>query len=137
MINFKLIIIFVFIKYVDAKCVSLPDDKVSGLTVARSDPESVLVNFKENVTLNCNSNGRNLRSTASSTFRQCKLMKLQKIDCFMWFMAKMFFCSLFFFCIGVYDPKIGYPDYWLSGAQPNCPRADCGESTIFSINCYM
>lgn len=57
----------------DAKCVSLPDDKVSGLSIIRPDPESVLVNFKDNVTLNCNSAGRSLRNTASSTFRQCRL----------------------------------------------------------------
>lgn len=84
----------------DAKCVSLPDDKVGGLAVIRPDPESVLVSFRENVTLTCKSPGRNLRSTASSTFRQC-----------------------------VYDPKPGLPDYWLSGAQPACPRVDCGMPT--------
>lgn len=84
--------------FADAKCVSLPDDKVGGLAVIRPDAESVLVNFKENVTLTCNSVGRSLRSTATSSFRQC-----------------------------VYDPKPGLPDYWLSGSQPNCPRADCGQ----------
>lgn len=87
-----------FFQFVDAKCVSLPDDKVGGLAVIRPDAESVLVNFKENVTLTCNSLGRSLRTTATSNFRQC-----------------------------VYDPKQGLPDYWLSGAQPSCPRADCGE----------
>lgn len=80
----------------DAKCVSLPDDKLEGLTVARPDPESVLVPFRDNVTITCGSAGRQLRATASSGFRQC-----------------------------VYDPKPGLPDYWLSGMQPSCPRVDC------------
>ncbi|KAL7042588.1 hypothetical protein ACKWTF_001212 [Chironomus riparius] len=80
-----------------AKCVSLPDDKNEGLTVLRSDQESILVPFKENVTIACNTPGRTLRNTASSSFRQC-----------------------------VYDPKAGLPDYWLSGLPPNCPRVDCG-----------
>uniref|UniRef100_A0A1B0DP48 Sushi domain-containing protein n=1 Tax=Phlebotomus papatasi TaxID=29031 RepID=A0A1B0DP48_PHLPP len=80
-----------------AKCVSLPDDKQSGLAVLRPDQESVLVQFRDNVTLTCGSPGRKLRSTASSGFRQC-----------------------------VYDPKPGLPDYWLSGAPPACPRVDCG-----------
>lgn len=50
---------------------SLPDDKQSGLAVIRPDPESVLVPFRDNVTLNCNSGGRKLRGTVSSGFRQC------------------------------------------------------------------
>ena len=41
--------------------------------------------------------GKPLRDTATSGFRQC-----------------------------VYDPAPGRPDYWLSGSQPGCPRADCG-----------
>ena len=82
----------------DAKCVSLPDNKVEGLSVIRNDQESILVPFKENVTLNCNSSGRRLRNTASSSFRQC-----------------------------VYNPKSGLPDYWLSGIAPSCPRIDCGK----------
>ncbi|XP_073822904.1 sushi, von Willebrand factor type A, EGF and pentraxin domain-containing protein uif isoform X2 [Musca autumnalis] len=81
-----------------AKCVSLPDDKMEGLSVLRPDPESVLVPFRENVSITCNAPGRQLRSTASSGFRQC-----------------------------VYDPKPGLPDYWLSGSQPSCPRVDCYE----------
>ncbi|XP_075226178.1 sushi, von Willebrand factor type A, EGF and pentraxin domain-containing protein uif [Lycorma delicatula] len=80
-----------------AKCVSLPDDKAEGLQVIRLDKESVLVPFTENVTLKCNNNGRKLRGTATSGFRQC-----------------------------IYDPKPGYPDYWLSGLMPSCPRVDCG-----------
>ncbi|KAG8295757.1 calcium ion binding [Homalodisca vitripennis] len=80
-----------------AKCVSLPDDVEEGLSVLRSDRESVLVPFRENVTLKCSNNGRQLRGTATSSFRQC-----------------------------VYDPKPGFPEYWLSGSSPGCPRADCG-----------
>ncbi|XP_032681239.1 sushi, von Willebrand factor type A, EGF and pentraxin domain-containing protein 1 isoform X1 [Odontomachus brunneus] len=81
-----------------AKCVSLPDDKNEGLAVKRTDTNSVLVPFKQNVTLECSSDGRYLRSTVTSAFRQC-----------------------------VYDPKPGFPDYWLSGLQPACPRVDCGK----------
>lgn len=88
----------IIILFADAKCVSLPDDKNEGLAVVRTDDTSVLVPFKENVTLKCTNNGRYLRNTATSNFRQC-----------------------------VYDPKPGYPDYWLSGAQPACPRVDCGK----------
>lgn len=85
--------------FTDAKCVSLSDDSNMGLKVVRPDQENILISFKENVTLTCNSVGRSLRNTASSSFRQC-----------------------------VYDPKPGQPlEYWLSGAQPNCPRADCGK----------
>jgi Sushi domain (SCR repeat). len=54
-----------------AKCVSLPDDKTEGLAVLRADKESVLVPFRENVTLNCGNTGRHLRQTASAGFRQC------------------------------------------------------------------
>lgn len=95
----KLFIVFLRV-FSDAKCVSLPDDKVGGLAVIRPDEGSVLVAFKDNVTLTCSSMGRSLRNTATSSFRQC-----------------------------VYDPKPGLPDYWLSGSQPNCPRADCGMPT--------
>ncbi|KAH1029276.1 uncharacterized protein LOC109533262 isoform X1 [Dendroctonus ponderosae] len=80
-----------------AQCVSLPDEKNEGLRVIRNDENSVLVPFRENVTLHCGSTGRQLRRTSSSGFRQC-----------------------------VYDPKPGLPDYWLSGAAPSCPRTDCG-----------
>ncbi|XP_069668601.1 uncharacterized protein uif isoform X2 [Periplaneta americana] len=80
-----------------AKCVSLPDDTKEGLSVLRPDTPNVLVPFRENVTLTCNNNGRILRKTATSGFRQC-----------------------------VYDPKPGLPDYWLSGLPPACPRVDCG-----------
>ncbi|KAK6617037.1 hypothetical protein RUM44_005394 [Polyplax serrata] len=80
-----------------AVCVSLPDDKNEGLKVSKPDPESVLVSFRHNVSLTCQNTGRFLRKTATSHFRQC-----------------------------VYDPKPGYPEYWLSGVPPSCPRVDCG-----------
>lgn len=86
------------ISFTDAKCVSLPDDKNDGLSILRADQSSILVPFKENVTIICNSGGRNLRNTASASFRQC-----------------------------AYDPKVGLPDYWLSGQPPSCPRAECGR----------
>ena len=31
------------------------------------------------------------------------------------------------FCQCVYDPRPGFPQYWFSGAQPSCPRIDCGK----------
>ncbi|XP_028131495.1 sushi, von Willebrand factor type A, EGF and pentraxin domain-containing protein 1 isoform X2 [Diabrotica virgifera virgifera] len=80
-----------------AQCVSLPDNKNEGLKIIRNDEDSVLVPFRENVTLHCSTNGRELRGTATAGFRQC-----------------------------VYDPKAGFPDYWLSGDLPSCPRVDCG-----------
>ncbi|XP_022825719.1 sushi, von Willebrand factor type A, EGF and pentraxin domain-containing protein 1 isoform X1 [Spodoptera litura] len=80
-----------------ARCVTLSDDKNDGLKVIRDDPDSVLVPYRDNVTITCTSPGRQLRNTVTSSFRQC-----------------------------VYDPKPGLPDYWFSGAQPQCPRKDCG-----------
>lgn len=50
---------------------SLPDDKKEGLKIHRINETSVLVPFKENVTLSCNSPGRYLRKTYTSGFRQC------------------------------------------------------------------
>lgn len=50
---------------------SLPDDKQEGLSVIRPDKDSVLVPFKENVTLKCSNTGRHLRGTKTSGFRQC------------------------------------------------------------------
>lgn len=55
----------------DAKCVSLPDDKAEGLTVIRPDVDSVLVPFRDNVTLTCSMPGRKQRITATAGFRQC------------------------------------------------------------------
>lgn len=66
--SIKFICIFLIL---DAVCVSLPDDKNDGLLVSRPDQESVLVPFKQNVTLECKNTGRYLRKTATSNFRQC------------------------------------------------------------------
>lgn len=76
---------------------SLPNDKNEGLIVLRPNMDIPLVSFKENVTLTCSSLGRSLRGTATSDIRQC-----------------------------VFDPRPNYPDYWLSGVAPSCPRTDCG-----------
>lgn len=57
--------------FLDAQCVSLPDDKNEGLKILRNDEASVLVPFRENVTLQCGNTGRQLRKTATSGFRQC------------------------------------------------------------------
>ena len=55
----------------DARCVTLSDDKNDGLQIIRDDPESVLVPYRDNVTITCTSPGRQLRNTLSSSFRQC------------------------------------------------------------------
>lgn len=55
----------------DARCVTLSDDKNDGLKVIRDDPESVLVPYRDNVTITCTSPGRELRNTVTSPFRQC------------------------------------------------------------------
>lgn len=75
----------------------MPNDKNQGLIVARANMDIPLVSFKENVTLSCNSLGRNIRGTLTANTRQC-----------------------------VYDPQPHYSDYWLSGKTPSCPRIDCG-----------
>ncbi|CAG7724478.1 unnamed protein product [Allacma fusca] len=80
-----------------AKCVPLQDEPGEGLSVNRPDPEEILIGFQENVTFTCGQPGRPLRSSLTAPFRQC-----------------------------VYDPKPGFPDYWLSGAAPECPKVDCG-----------
>lgn len=64
-----LIKFYILIK--DARCVTLSDDKNDGLKVIREDPESVLVPYRDNVTITCTSPGRTLRNTISSSFRQC------------------------------------------------------------------
>ena len=71
--------------------------KVDGVSITYDDPESVMVSLGQNVSFSCNDVGKPLRNTASSSFRQC-----------------------------VYDPKPGFPNYWLSGVQPECVRRDCG-----------
>lgn len=50
---------------------TLSDDKNDGLRVIRDDPESVLVPYRDNVTITCTSSGRQLRNTLTSGFRQC------------------------------------------------------------------
>lgn len=62
---------FTIIIFLDAQCVSLPDDKNEGLKVLRNDEDSVLVPFRDNVTLHCSNTGRQLRGTSTSGFRQC------------------------------------------------------------------
>jgi len=78
-------------------CVPLQDEPEEGLMVHRPDPNEILVGFQENVTFTCSEPGRPLRSSVTASFRQC-----------------------------VYDPKPGFPDYWVSGAAPECPKVDCG-----------
>lgn len=60
-----------FIIFTDARCVTLSDDKNDGLKIIREDPESVLLPYRDNVTITCTSAGRQLRNTVSSSFRQC------------------------------------------------------------------
>lgn len=55
----------------DARCVTLSDDKNDGLKVIREDPESVLLPYRDNVTITCTAPGRQLRNTVTSSFRQC------------------------------------------------------------------
>ena len=67
------------------------------MTVRREDQDNLQIPFGSNVTLSCDQMGKPLRRTATAGFRQC-----------------------------VYNPLPGRPDYWLSGANPSCPRIDCG-----------
>jgi len=88
-----------------AQCVPLSDDQPEGLTVARSSSstnpaEAGLVPYGQNITLTCSEPGRPLARSPMSSSRQC-----------------------------VYDPRPGFPQYWFSGAQPGCPRIDCGKPT--------
>ena len=76
---------------------SITDDEAEGLTVLQEDPEALSLELNANVTLECIEEGKPLRRTATSGFREC-----------------------------VYNPIPGRPDYWLSGARPECPRIDCG-----------
>ena len=80
-----------------ASCPIVPNDATEGLEVVYDDPDAVDITFGENITLACNQLGKPLRGRATANFRQC-----------------------------VYDPREGQPDYWMSGAQPSCPRLDCG-----------
>lgn len=49
----------------------MPDDKNEGLRILRNNEDSVLVPFRDNVTLTCSNPGRKLRNTATAGFRQC------------------------------------------------------------------
>lgn len=85
-----------------ATCTSIQDGDVEGLEVTREFQDELQVPFGRNVTLSCTKDGlplqgRSLSDRASASFREC-----------------------------AYDPRQGGPDYWLSGAQPSCPRVDCG-----------
>lgn len=80
-----------------ATCFPLSDDSSQGLGVARP-TENALVPYRQNVTLNCSEPGRPLARSPFASFREC-----------------------------VYDPRPGSPAYWFSGAQPSCPRVDCGK----------
>ena len=80
-----------------ATCTSLADDPAEGLEVRREVPEELQIPFGQNISLSCNQMGKPLRRRTTAGFRQC-----------------------------VYDPRPDSPDYWLSGAEPSCPRIDCG-----------
>ena len=58
-----------------------------------------LVPYGQNISLTCNEPGRPLANTPTASFRQC-----------------------------VYHPRPGFPQYWLSGAQPSSPRIDCAKA---------
>jgi len=81
----------------EAKCVPLQDEPSEGLVVHRPNQDEILIDFLQNVTFTCSQAGRPLRSSLTAPFRQC-----------------------------VHDPKPEFPDYWLSGAAPECPKVDCG-----------
>jgi len=84
-----------------ATCTSIGNDPAEGLEVIRDDPEDLQIPFQSNITLQCGQIGKPLRHRATAGFRQC-----------------------------VYDPRVGSPDYWLSGVQPQCPRVDCGTPPL-------
>lgn len=69
--NVKLVLTLLLLYFSDARCVTLSDDKNEGLMIIRDDPESVLVPYRDNVTITCASGGRQLRNTVTSSFRQC------------------------------------------------------------------
>ncbi|MCL4136243.1 UNVERIFIED_CONTAM: hypothetical protein GTU68_021071, partial [Idotea baltica] len=76
-------------------CATIQEDADQGLEVMPSDVD--LIPFMENVTITCNEEGRPLKNTVTSHFRQC-----------------------------VYDLLPEGGQYWLSGAMSQCPRVDCG-----------
>ena len=91
-----------------ATCPAFSDDPAQGLLIRSLDNQQVdskSIPYLSNVTIGCTEEGRQLRGSASSSFRQC-----------------------------VYDPSAGKAisnqDYWLSGSQPSCPRVDCGKPPV-------
>lgn len=78
------------------QCALLEGDPKQGLEVVSAE-DMKTVPFTQNITFVCSESGRPLRQTATSGFRQC-----------------------------VYSPQPGKSNYWLSGANPECPRVDCG-----------
>eukprot|EP00096_Caligus_rogercresseyi_P005025 TRINITY_DN1980_c0_g2_i1.p1 TRINITY_DN1980_c0_g2~~TRINITY_DN1980_c0_g2_i1.p1 ORF type:complete len:2992 (-),score=731.35 TRINITY_DN1980_c0_g2_i1:531-9380(-) len=81
-----------------AQCFNIEGSPASGLLNESPDPE---IPFMSNISLSCTRTGHPLRSSLTSSFRQC-----------------------------VFNPTPGMPDYWLSGASPDCPPIDCGAPPI-------
>ena len=112
---------------IKAVCPIMNEDSNQGMVVRSADESSVtrsadgslkFIPYKYNVTIDCVEEGRSLRGTASSSYRQC-----------------------------VYDPSfkgltpsnelwskqadyLSKSDYWLSGLSPACPRVDCGKPPV-------
>ena len=84
-----------------ATCTSIDSDAAEGLEVTREEQNELQIPFAQNISLDCTQIGKPIRRRATAGFRQC-----------------------------VYDPRPGSPDYWLSGAQPECPRIDCGAPPL-------
>ncbi|XP_045614794.2 uncharacterized protein uif isoform X1 [Procambarus clarkii] len=80
-----------------AACEPLRNNPEEHLTVHFTKPDAPVIPFMENETITCNQEGRPLRNTLTSGFREC-----------------------------VYDPQPGFQDYWMAGIPPECPRVDCG-----------
>ncbi|KAB7498637.1 Fibropellin-1 [Armadillidium nasatum] len=78
-----------------ATCAPIQSHIEQGMSIIPSDSD--LVPFMENVTISCTKEGKPLRETATSSFRQC-----------------------------VFDLLPVGGDYWLAGTRPECPRVDCG-----------
>ena len=84
-----------------ATCTSIESDPAEGLEVTRPDQAELQIAFGQNISLACTETGKPAVRRATAGFRQC-----------------------------VYDPRPGGPDYWMSGAQPECPRIDCGQPPL-------
>ena len=80
-----------------AMCSKLRNFPEDGLAFTYDDLESLALSLGDNATISCSQKGKPNRNTKTSNFRQC-----------------------------VYDPVPGVADYWLSGAEPACPKVDCG-----------